>query len=444
MKTFVQICLLTGIWFFSFAGIGKAQTYNFTTIAGLAGVGGSADGTNSDARFYFPSGLTVDTAGVLYICDLLNHTIRKIAPKGTNWVVTTIAGTPGVHGWADGTNSDARFDHPTGVVADPSGALVVADKYNDVIRRLTPIGTNWVVTTVAGLPDVTGGGNGTNTDARFWGPSGLAQDKSNRLYVVDSSNHTIRGIVSEDTNWVVSTLAGTALSFGFTDGAGGLAQFDYPYSIGLNNDGRLFVADYGNQAIRMIVPTNNDWLTTTIANYYGTMGTNDGPADLARFNFPIGVSVDGETNLFVTDQSNHTIRKIAPSGTGWVVSTIGGAPLQRGSSDGTGSNARFNKPWGIAVDATGSLFIADYVNQTIRKGTPLLAPVPMLQISASPGQVVLSWPSASSNYLLETSGTLSSVAVWAPLTNGISISGSNFFLTNSLGGAAAFYRLHRQ
>jgi len=442
MNTLVLPFLLAGLWLFSSVEMAQAQTYSFTTIAGLAGASGTADGTNSDARFNFPSALAIDAAGVLYVCDLLNNTIRKIAPQGTNWVVTTIAGTAGARSWADGTNSDARFNRPAGITVDASGNLFVSDKYNDVIRKLTPVGTNWVVTTIAGFPGAQGSTDATNSDARFWGPAGIALDKSNRLFVADSSNYTIRGIVPEDTNWVVSTFAGTALSFGFADGTDGLAQFNYPYSIALNNDGRLFVADWGNHAIRMIVQVGSDWVTSTIANSSGTMGTNDGPGGLATFNFPIGIAVDAQTNLFVTDQSNYTIRKIAPSGTGWVVSTIGGAPLQRGSVDGTGSNARFNKPWGITVDAAGNLFIADYVNQTIRKGTPLPTPAPTLQINGFPGQVVLSWPLVWSNYVLETAATFGSGAAWQPLTNGTAISGTNLVITNAIGSAAAFYRLH--
>src|SRR5580765_6308281 len=91
-----------------------AESYTFTTIAGLAGVSGNDDGTNSDARFLFPADIAVDNNGVLYVADLSNHAIRKIAPMGTNWVVTTIAGMAGTFGYADGTNSDARFNRPDG------------------------------------------------------------------------------------------------------------------------------------------------------------------------------------------------------------------------------------------------------------------------------------------------------------------------------------------
>ena len=142
--------VLGGLWFALPASV-TAQSYTFTTIAGLAGVSGAADGTNSAARFYQPSGLAVDGAGNLYVADLLNHTIRKIAPAGTNWVVSTLAGLAGTLGSADGTNDQARFNRPSAVAVDNAGNLFVTDNYNDTIRKLTPVGSNWVVSTVAGL-----------------------------------------------------------------------------------------------------------------------------------------------------------------------------------------------------------------------------------------------------------------------------------------------------
>src|SRR6266404_4688299 len=99
---------------FSIVSLAHSQSYSFTTLAGLAGVSGSTNGTNDSARFYYPAGITVDGSGNLYVAEILNHTIRKITPHGTNWVVRTIAGMAGVFGSTDGTNSEARFDHPNG------------------------------------------------------------------------------------------------------------------------------------------------------------------------------------------------------------------------------------------------------------------------------------------------------------------------------------------
>jgi NHL repeat len=423
------------------ASVSLAQSppYVFTTIAGLAGVHGTNDGANSDARFYSPSELTLDRDGVVYVSDFLNHAIRKITPMGTNWLVSTVAGLPGSLGSTDGTNSDARFNRPVGLKFDQSGNLFVADLYNDTIRKLAPVGTNWVVTTIAGLAGAHGESDGTNSDARFWGPRGLAVDNSNRIYVTDSANFTIRGITPSGTNWVVSTLAGQALSFGFADGTNESAQFDTPFGIAVDSSNTLFVADWGNNAVRQIAAAGPDWVTTTIAGFFGAIGTTDGPGSRAMFNSPAGIAVDASHNIYLTDQYNHTIRKLTPGSQDWVVSTVGGAPLQPGSAGGTGADARFNLPWGIAVDGAGNLFIADSHNYTIRKGTPLV-----LRILATPNQIVLSWPAGATNFVLETAGVLVPAPSWAALTNGLVVLGDTCFVTNSLTGPAAFYRLHKQ
>jgi hypothetical protein len=183
-RIFSRIVLLGGLWL-AFAGSGTAQSYTFTTIAGLGGVSGTNDGANSTARFYRPSGLAVDGAGNIYVGDLLNHTIRKIAPVGTNWVVSTLAGLAGTLGSADGTNDQARFNRPSAVAVDNAGDLFVTDLYNQTIRKLTPVGTNWVVSTVAGLAGAKGSDDGTNSDARFNDPQAIAVDSSGTLYVTD-------------------------------------------------------------------------------------------------------------------------------------------------------------------------------------------------------------------------------------------------------------------
>jgi hypothetical protein len=419
-----------------------SQSYSFTTIAGLVGNGGTADGTNTDARFYFPAGVAVDDAGVVYVADLLNHTVRRVAPLGTNWVVSTIAGLARTRGSANGTNSDARFDHPMGIKVDHTGNVFVTDKYNDTIRKITPQGTNWIVTTIAGSPGVQASDNGTNSDAHFWGPSGVDIDDAKGLFVVDSSNFTIRGIDSQGTNWVVSTLAGTPLAYGFQDGTNGDAMFDYPYNVAFAGVGNLFVTDWGNQSIRQITSVGPDWSTVTIAGFSGTFGTNDGLAATADFNSPTGIAVDAQTNVFVTDYGSHTIRKVQQTNAGWFVSTIGGAPMQFGSTNGVGNAARFNRPFGIALDRSGNLFIADYSNQTIRKGTPLPPPIPVLQIARTGTQIVLAWPAAASNYILETSSTLGPSS-WMSLTNRVVLSSDNYWFTNDVSQMTAFFRLRQ-
>ena len=424
-----------------------AQSYTFTTLAGLAGQSGGSDGTNSAARFNAPAGITVDRSGNLYTAEILNHTIRKITPVGTNWVVSTIAGLTGVPGWADGTNSEARFNRPNGITVDAAGNLFVVDHYNHTIRKMVLQGTNWVVSTVAGLAGQRNHDDGTNSTARFYSPTGIAVDDAGNLNVTDTLNFTIRKIAPVGTDWVVTTPAGVALNYGFSDGTNSAAQFDFPYDITWNA-GKFYVSDWGNHAIRQIAISGTNWIVTTIAGYSGDFGSVDGTGKKAKFYFPNGIASDQEGVVYVADQNNHTIRRLtppppSPPNADWMVSTIGGMALQLGSSDGTGSSARFNKPWGITVDRAGNIYVADYSNNTIRKGVPPWGPIPTLQIELAGNQAVISWPGSASNYVLETRGTLLPGQPWSSLTNDISLVSGRFVLSHPLTAASSLYRLRR-
>ena len=218
-----------------------SQTYTFSTLAGNAGYG-SADGTGSAARFWEPAGVAVDCAGNVYVADTDNYTIRKITPTG---VVTTLAGLAGVSGSADGTNSAARFGFPSGVAVDSAGNVYVADTYNSTIRKITSAGA---VTTLAGLAGSGGSADGTNSAAQFDDPTGVAVDSAGNVYVADSFNHTIRKITQAGG---VTTLAGLAGSAGIADGTNSAARFYSPKGVAVDSAGNVYVADSDNNTIRL-------------------------------------------------------------------------------------------------------------------------------------------------------------------------------------------------
>src|SRR5688572_6124427 len=200
----------------------------------------------------------------------------------------------------------------------------------------------YTFTHLAGSLGGAGYSNGTGSDARFYGPSGVAADSAGNVYVADRNNHTIRKITP---GGVVSTLAGVAGSSGSVDGTGSTARFYYPHGVTVDSGGNVYVADTYNQTIRKITPSG---VVSTLAGLAGSFGSAEGTGSIARFRYPEGVAVDAAGNVYVADSGNQTIRKITPSG---VVSTLAGLAGSIGSTDGTNSAARFYHPEGVAVDS---------------------------------------------------------------------------------------------
>jgi hypothetical protein len=338
-----------------------------TTIAGFAGYIGNSDGVGSAARFDYPEGVAVDTNGDVYVADTFNDTIRKITPVGTNWAVTTVAGVATQVGSADGTGSAARFYMPASVAVDGAGNLYVADRYNSTIREVTPVGTNWVVTTLAGLAGMmyTNWVDGTGTDARFNEPSGVAVDGAGNLYVADTENGAIREVSPVGTNWVVSTISGQAGNTNFNGGTGTNALFYLPTGVTVDSAGNVYVAN-GDSTIRKVTPVGTNWVVTSLAGQAGNPGSADGTGINAQFNYPQGVAADSAGDVYVADTDNNAIRKVTSAG---LVTTVAGLASSKGRADGTGSNARFDQPFGVAADSAGDVYVADTDNNTIREIT---------------------------------------------------------------------------
>jgi sugar lactone lactonase YvrE len=333
-----------------------------STLAGQPLTSGALDGAGRAARFNYPSGIAADNAGNLFLADTNNNTIRKIV--ASTGVVTTLAGLAGSPGCTDGTGSAARFNNPSGVAVDATGNVYVADTLNHTIRRVTPAG---VVNTFAGWPGASGSADGPGINARFQGPQGVAIDASGNLYVADTNNHTVRKMVL--STGIVSTIAGLAGTSGTSDGLGGLVRFNFPSGIAVDGVGDLFVADTENHTIRKILSSG---LVSTLAGLPGARGATDGTGSAAGFNSPSALAVDLAGNIYVADTDNHTIRQVVSS-TG-AVTTLAGLAGTSGSADGSGTAARFFGLAGIAVDSNSNLYVADTNNHTVR-----LAVLPLSQ-----------------------------------------------------------------
>ena len=235
------------------------------------------------------------------MADTGNHTIRKVTSAG---VVTTLAGTALSTGSTDATGSAARFNKPSGVSVDTAGNVFVADYNNSTIRKVTSAG---VVTTLAGTAGSSGSTNATGSAARFGNPIGVSVDTAGNVFVADSNNSTIRKVTSAG---VVTTLAGTAGSTGSTDATGSAARFNYPVGVSVDTAGNVFVADFNNKTIRKVTSAG---VVTTEAGLAGQNGANDGLGSAARFVAPFGVSVNAAGDVFVSDSNLHTIKNTVAS-----------------------------------------------------------------------------------------------------------------------------------
>ncbi|CAN5497592.1 hypothetical protein BH11PSE11_BH11PSE11_13340 [soil metagenome] len=419
-----------------------------STLAGVPGFRAYVDGNAAEAQFRDPNGVAVDAAGNVYVADSGNMVIRKITPAG---VVSTLAGLAGNSEFADGVGAAARFSFPAGIAIDAAGNLYVADvpgirkitpsatvttiardapqtiialgvavdaagnlyvaAATDVISKITPAGTistlagmssssqpitlsnsvgvttdaagNFYVANAANILKVTptgavstlaggnsvsfGSANGTGSAASFNYASGVVADAAGNLYVADTFNHLIRKITPAG---VVSTLAGSAGAFGYADGTGIGAQFNSPTGIAIDTAGTLYVADRGNQLIRKVTQAG---VVTTLAGKV-PVGPETPPGAIGPpvtvvpgpFGSPTGVAVDASGNVYVADYSYHVIHKVSPAG---AVSTLAGASRSAGNVDGVGAAARFNSPTGVAVDAGGTVYVTDTGNNAIRKIT---------------------------------------------------------------------------
>jgi sugar lactone lactonase YvrE len=299
------------------------------------------------ASFKLPIAAAVDSSGDIYVADYGNNLIREISPS---LVVTTLAGGGTSF---NGTGTAAQFDGPTGIAVDSSGNVYVADWDNQLIRKIT----GGVVSTFAGQQGVTGATNATGTAASFNYPNSVAVDSSGNIYIADEYNQLIREITP---GGVVSTLAGQAGVTGATNATGTAATFNYPQGIAVDSSGNVYVGDTNNFLIRKITPGG---VVSTLAGSGTGMAVN-GTGTAASFDGPTGVAVDSSGNVYVADHNADEIRKISPGG---VVTTLAGQDRTIGSTNGPGNVALFNSPYGVAVDTRGNVYVADFANNLIRK-----------------------------------------------------------------------------
>ena len=327
----------------------------------MAGGGDSGDENvpATSAQLSFARAVAVDSAGNLYIAESGNNRIRKVS----NGIITTVAGngTPGFSG-DGGAATSAELSDPLDVVVDSSGNLFIADDSNNRVREVS----NGTITTVAG------GGSSLSdgipaTSALLDSPSGVAVDSSGNLYIAsnvyladalmpipDSGVTRIRKV----SNGVITSIAGGGSSIG-DNGPATSAQLGFPSGVLVDSSGDLYIADSSSSRIRKV---SNGVITTVAGNGTAGFSGDNGPATSAQLNYPNGVAVDSVGNLYIADTANNRVRKVSNG----LITTIAGGGSSLGDN-GPAAMAQLNSPNGVAVDASGNLYIADTLNYRIRK-----------------------------------------------------------------------------
>jgi len=379
-----------------------------TKVAGTPGKKGRSDGLVETAEFNSPNAVAVDGQGNLYISDAGNYTIRKIAVSGA---VTTLAGMPGERGTADGIGSTARFNYIYGVAVDSAGVVYVADHQQLSIRKVTPTGLvstlfcglegggrvapassgdrvfpNGVAVDRLGNVFIIGSGNmirkislsgvvsnlagtknrghvdGAGQEARFAAPNALTVDRAGNVFVADTDNQAVRKVTPEG---LVSTLAGRANSGSApVTSAVSPSEFRAPSGLALDHTGNVYVADSGSETIKKITPAG---IVSVVAGQVGSAGYRDGAVASALFDGPCAIAADTDDNLFVADSRNKVIRKITPAG---LVTTLLISLYEDGAVAPTARPTFLKHPVGVAVDRTGNLFVTDSFTNSIVKVTP--------------------------------------------------------------------------
>jgi uncharacterized protein (TIGR03437 family) len=355
----IRICV--ACWAILLPALACAQTYNISLTAGTASTAGFTgdSGQAASAELNSPSGVWVDSSHNLYIVDKDNFRIRKITSSG---VISTVAGssTAAVYAGDGGPAVGASLNVPNGIAFDSAGNMYIADTSNNVVRK---VNTSGVISTVAGNNySAFSGDGGPAASASLSLPTGVAVDTAGNLYIADANNNCIR-IVTTDQN--IHTFAGQC-SYALFQGDGGLAiqaKLNKPYSVAVDAYGDVYIADTENQRIRVVTP---DGIINTIAGD-GTQGFkgDNGPALQAEFASPSGIALDASGNIYVADKSNSRIRKILPSG---IITTIAGnGSYGYFGSGGAATSTGLNFPLGVGVDpSSGVVYVADSQNQVVR------------------------------------------------------------------------------
>jgi trimeric autotransporter adhesin len=327
------------------------------TVAGIGSAGYSGDGGKAaSAKLFSPYGIAVSTEGNIYVADYENNRIRKITPDG---LITTVAGNGNKGYGGDGGQATlAQLAGPKYITVDSAGDLYFSDSGNHRVRKITPEG---IIATIAGTGTAGFSGDGGQAvSAQLGWPEGVATDSAGNLYVSDGNR--IRKVSPAG---VITTIAGKEnerfVVYGGDGGQATAAQLNGPKGIAVDSGGSLYIADYMNNRIRKVSP--DGVITTILRNDPG-----DGSQNTSyQITCPEGVAVDSAGNVYIADSGNNRVCKLASDK---VITTVAGNTTKGSNGDGgQADSSRLDKPYGLAMDSAGNLYIADTGNNRIRKVT---------------------------------------------------------------------------
>jgi trimeric autotransporter adhesin len=336
------------VWNINSAGVVSTAAGN--GIESYSGDGGAA----TLAQLNNPAALTFDVAGNLYIADANNNRVRKITPSG---VISTVAGT-GVAGYSGdgGAGFKAQLNHPQGLTADADGNVYIADSANNRIRKLLPDGT---LISIAGNGNASYYGDGGPANfASMHNPHGLYSAGGGHIYIADTGNQRIRELLPDGT---ITTVAGNGgQGSGGDGGAATSAQLNLPTGVALDTAGNIYIADQGNNRVRMVAP-NGTMSTLAGSAAYGI--GDGGSATAAQLDAPTSVAVDASGNVYLSDTGHNRVRQVS---NGTITTLAGTGDCCYAGDGGPAGSAQLNAPSGLLVDSAGRIYVADAGNNAVR------------------------------------------------------------------------------
>ena len=360
----VAVTLAAILWLSVASDTAAAQAITrvavINTVAGDGTAGYLGDsGPATTAELNGPYGLAIDNSGNLYIADPANNRIRKVA-LGTG-IISTFAGN-GTAGYSgdNGPAASAELQLPVGVTLDGAGNLYIADQGNNVIRKVSTSGT---ITTIAGNnTEGYSGDSGLATSASLYAPSGVALDSAANLYIADAGNNRVRKVTA--ATGVITTIAGTGTAgYSGDNGAAVSATLNKPSAVLEGSTGNLYVLDTGNNVVRLLNTTGT--ITTIAGNGTAGYSGDSGPATSATLHTPYGLNIDSSGNLYIADSANNVVRMVSKAG---IISTISGTGTAGYSGDnGAAISATLDNPQGVTIDSQGNVYISDQSNNRVRE-----------------------------------------------------------------------------